>query len=336
MEFEEELAAMQQEALDELEGNNDDTDTDDSEQEESTRNTDNEREDDNDGEDSEGYEDENVQEDDESLDYEDSETEYDDEADDSDSDNEENSNDFEPIEVTIGNQKISLNSQEELIQFVKNGKQNQSSGRKRKSENDQIIEQGNLSKEDLALLIDAKQGNKQAIAKLAKESGVDIYDIDTEEADGYQPQFQARIATEIDEVAEDIVNNETLHQSFKQVISTVPADFAQHVAGDASTLRNFAGHVESGLAQKIIPEAIKAQMLNGGTFFDNYSKIGREMSESKEAPEKSKTKRKENPRADKLRKRAATPRSKNKGTKMKETGDDIWNMSSADFNKKYM
>ena len=338
MSYEEELEALQAEAMDEFEGETNDTNTDDSQHEESIDASDNKEEIENDGEDSEGNENENDNEDGNELENEDDETyedNNDDTSDNSDSNSSENNSNFEPVEVTINGQTISLNSQEELLQFVKKGGSS-AKVTSRKSENDQVIEQGKLSQNDLALLIDAKNGNKAAIAKLAKDSGIDIYDIDDDAAAGYKQQFQANIATEVDHVAEDIMQDTQLHESFKQVVSTVPKDFAEVLSTDASALRHFADHVKSGLAQKVIPEAIKQQMLHGGTFLENYAKIGREMSESKEAPEKSKTKRKENPRADNLRKRAANPKSKNKGTRTKVTGDDVWNLSDEDFKKQYM
>ena len=336
MSYEEELEQLQQDAMNEIEGNDDGADTNDSELEESTDEPDNNREDENDREDTSRDEEENDYEDDEELDEEDLSDDDDDTTSDTDSVDEESDTGFEPVEVTIGGQTISLNSQEELIAFVRKGGGANTPTRQRKSQNDQIIEQGALSESDLALLIDAKKGNKAAIAKLAKDSGVDIYDIDDDAASGYKQDFQPTYATEIDEVAQDIMEDTTLHTEFQSVVKNVPQDFAQLLASDPGALRNFAGHVKSGLAQKVIPEAIKQQMLHGGTFLDNYAKIGREMSDEKKPAEQSKTKRKENPRADKLRERAKNHKGSNKGTKTKVTGEDIWNMSKDDFNKQYM
>ena len=339
MSYEDELEALQEEAMAELEGETNDTDTDDNQREESTGDTDNDGEAEDDGEHTEEDENEDDYEDGEELDEdeedEDDEDNDDDSSDDSDNDSSENNDDFEPIEVFVNNQSITLNSLDELKKFVKNGSKSKVV-RNRKSENDQIIEQGGLSKSDLALLIDAKNGNKAAISKLAKDSGVDIFDIDDNAAEGYKQEFQAQIATEVDNVASDIMEDTQLHDEFKKVVSGVPQDFAQSIATDAKALRHFADHVKSGLAQKVIPEAIKAQMLQGGTFMENYARIGRAMSEETKDPTKSKTKRKENPRAKKLRERAKNHKGSNKGTKTKVTGDDVWNMSSEDFNKKYM
>ena len=337
--MEEELEQMMQEALGEEKGLDDDTNTDDSEQEESIdESTDNSEDEDNrenidedEGSDDSKDDDINENEGDNSS----SENEYDDEADTEDNNNKENNSDFEPVEVSVNGQIISLNSQEELLQYVKSGIQSKSP-RQRKSENDQIIEQGKLSQEDLALLIDAKSGNKFAIAKLAKDSNIDIYDISDDAASEYQQTFQANIATEVDEVAQDIMEDVELHAKFKSVVANVPQEFATQIATSPDALRNFAKHVKSGLAQKVIPEAMKQQMLHGGSFMENYAKVGREMTESSKAPEKSKTIRKENPRAESLREKAKSQKGANKGTKTSSSGADIWDLSDEDFKKQYM
>ena len=336
MSYEEELEALQEEALAEIEGNDNDTDTDDDQQEESASGTDDNREAEDDREDSEGDEGEDDFEDDEDLEDEDDSDSDEDEADDEDSDDEKNNSDFEPVSVTVNGQTITLNSQKELLQYVKNGNAGTQSKRSRKSKTDQIIAQGDLSESDLALLIDAKNGNKAAIAKLAKQSNVDIYELDEDLADQYSQDFKPSFMTEADEVAEDIIADEPLYTEFKKVVENVPQEFAEIIATDPKALKNFATHVKSGLAQKIIPEAIKAQMLQGGTFIENYARIGREITESEKSPEKSKTIRKKDPRAEKLKARAKNHKGSNKGTKTKVTGEDIWNMSSEDFSKKFM
>jgi len=341
MSYEEELEALQAEAMDELEGETNDTDTNDSELEESTRSSDNNGEDEDDREDFEGDEDEDDYEDSEELDEEedaeDDQDDDDDASDDSDTDTEESSNDFEPIEVSVNGQSISINTKEEMLAFVKKGASSMGNTPQRKSTNDQIVEQGKLSQDDLKLLIDAKNGDKAAIAKLAKDSGVDIYDIDDDAAEKYQSDFNPTLRTESDDIADEIIADTEWHNEFKKASSSVPQDFLGQIASDPQTLRNFSQQVKSGLAQRVIPEAIKASMLNGNSFMDNYAEIGQRIyNEDNATPAEKKDVRKKNPRADKLRARAKNSKGSNKGTKTKVTGDDIWNMSEEDFNKKYM
>ncbi len=335
--MDDELEKMMQDALNEVEGLDNDTTDDESEQEESASTTDDGGEDqdfeqhDEEDESSLDQEDEYIDEDE---DTENSEGEHVDGSDDQDIDSKESSQDFEPIEVEVSGQKISIDSKEEMLAFIKKSANSMGSKRQRKSKNDQIVEQGNLSEDDLALLIDAKNGDPQAIAKLAKDSNIDVYDLSD---DGkYDRKFNPQFMSEADEVAEDILADTELATTFKEVVSSLPPEFTSAIATDAKALKHFSGHVKSGLAQRILPQALKAQLLNGGTLLDHYATIGREMSKQESQPkEDSKEKRVKNPRADNLRKRAKNNKGSNKGSKTKVTGNDIWDMSDKDFDAQY-
>ena len=334
MDYEDELAQMQEEALAELDGGDNDTNEDENQSEESTGDADYKGQDADDGEDTQGDERENDFEDDEELNDEDDSDNDDDEADSENSDYQEDSSGFTPVEVQVGNQTITLDSQEELLAFVKKGSSQPS--RSRKSKNDQIVEQGNLSEDDLKLFIDARNGDADAIAKIAKQAKVDVYELSEEQADNYRAKFEPQLMTEVDEVAEDILNDVPLHTQFQEVVKTIPDDFKAEIATNPKALRNFANHIKSGLAQEVIPQAIKAQILEGGSFLENYAKIGRELSKQNTKEHKEKTVRKVNPRAEKLKEKAKNHKGSNKGTRTKQTGDDIWDMSSEDFAKEYM
>jgi len=327
-ELEQELEDMMQDALNELE-DDDDTNQDDSEQEESTSSTTDDGEDEEAGQDIDSDEEEDDNED------IDGELEEDGNNNSTSSDDDGDSNtgsDFKPIEVEINGNKISIDSEDELQTFVRQfGNQNKTKTQ-RKTKEQLILEQAGLSEEDLRLLADAKSGDKAAIAKLAKQSNVDIYDLDEDLADEYSPKFDVEMPSEVDQVAEEIMNNQELHTKFQEVVKSVPQDFTAVLVQDASALKNFAEHVESGLAQKIIPQAIKQQMLNGGNFIDHYAKIGREMVAHNQLE---KTVRKKNPRAEELKKRARNNKGTNKGTKTKETAEDVWSMSDKEFEKKF-
>ncbi len=339
MDYEDELEQLQKEAMAEMESDND-TDQDDNQQEESIDRTDDTEENADDREDFERDEREDDSESDEDIDEEDFDDDQDnddDEINDTDSNNETNQNDFDPIEVTVNGQNISINTKEEMLAFIKKGASSMGNKPSRKSTNDQIVEQGKLSQDDLKLLIDAKNGDKKAIAKLAKDSNIDIYDLGDDDAVNYKATFNPTLRTEMDDIADDIIADNDWHDSFKKASNAVPPDFLNEIASNPSALRNFSNQVKSGLAQRIIPEAIKASMLNSDSFMNNYAKIGQRIyNEDQADPVEKKNVRKKDPRADKLRERAKNSKGSNKGTKTKITGDDIWDMSDEEFNKKYM
>ncbi len=338
MSYEDELEQLQNEALAEIEGD-DDANTDDNQQEESTSDTDDFREDEEDRGDIEADEEEDDSEsDDEYLD-DDEEEEEEDEEDTSDTttDNSQNNDDFEKVTVEINGQTITLDSDEELRAFVKNNRGNTVTSTPKKSQNDRTIEQGNLSEADLGLLIDAKNGDPAAIAKLAKMAKVDIYDMDEDLADSYKPNFATQKVSAVDEVAENIMADKQHYENFSTVLKSVPQDFVNSISTNAEALGHFSDQIKSGMAQKVIPIAIKRQLLQGGSFLESYATVGREMTQEQSGkPEDSKTKRKTNPRAEKLKKKASNSRGSNKGTKTTQNGEDIWAMSTEEFNKKYM
>jgi hypothetical protein len=128
-----------------------------------------------------------------------------------------------------------------------------------------------------------------------------------------------------------------LAESFGNMVKTVPKEFVAQISNNPTALRNFANQIKSGIAQKVIPLAVKEQMLKGGDFMTHYAEIGRRVyNEDKISAEERKDVRKKDPRAEKLRKRASNKKGSSKGTKTSQTADDIWEMSSEEFNKKYM
>jgi len=334
MTIEEELEELQREALEEL-GVNDDADENDSEQEESAGGSTNNEE--------TGDNQENNEEDGETADTESStnevneeEAESEEEEDFEDETKEEEENeevtDFKPIEIDILGQKVTIDSQDELMKFLKKGVSAESNPKKLPpSEAEQIMLQGKLTEKDLALIIDAKNGNKFAIAKLAKESGIDINEVLEDDAENYTQKFQPKVMSEVDMVAEEILSDNDWKTKFQETLQSVPEDFIQDITVDPERLRNFGEHVKSGLAQRIIPLAIKSKILNGGTFLENYAKVGRRVTQEDTVPKK----RKISPRAKEMKRRAVAPKGSTESTKKETSGDDIWNMSDKEFEKKY-
>ena len=258
----------------------------------------------------------------------DSDDDTDDDADNNDSGND---SDFEPITVRLNGNEIQLDNMSEVKQYL--AKKN-SAPTSRKNKSQQLMEQSGLSEEDIALMVDAKKGNKAAIAKLAKNAEVDVYDLDDEMAESYTPEFQAQYMSEVDEVAEEIMSNESLAKDFQEVTKTLPEDFIGAIASNPIALRNFAQHVESGLAQEVLPQAMKKMLLEGGDLLTHYTTLGEEAFQARSKdPAASKTKRKLNPRAEELKKQATKKSSKPGKRKGEVTASDIWDMSDEDFEK---
>ena len=137
--------------------------------------------------------------------------------------------------------------------------------------------QHNISMEDLQMLADLKTGSKEALAELAKRNSVDVYDIDTEAK--YQPSEKVTYSemSEADVVAQEIAQDEVLYGKVKQALTYVPRDFAENVVSDARLLSAFRDDVASGIADKVMPQAIKAHSIYGGNFLEHYVNVANVM-----------------------------------------------------------
>ena len=331
------LDEMMKEALEEINGEQDATNDDSESRDEYTGDSSDHGDDDEDRDTASDNEEEDDSIGDSELDEEDGEGREgsDDDSDDMDNgdDTPADSGDFEPITVNFNGSQIQLENMSEVKSYLaRTGKPNGTKTSKEK----QLMAQSGLSEEDIALMVDAKKGNKGAIAKLAKNANVDVYDLDDEMAESYTPEFQAQYMSEVDEVAEEIMSNESLAQEFQEVTKSLPEDFIGAIASNPVALRNFAQHVESGLAQEVLPQAMKKVLLEGGDLLTHYTTLGEAAFHNKrEKPSDSKTTRKLSPRAGELKKQATKKKVGQSKKKTTLSADDVWNMSDEDFAKEF-
>lgn len=248
---------------------------------------------------------------------------------------------FKPIKTKVNGHEISLDTPEEVSKFISNKNSNFVDNRKSISE--EIVSQANLSDSDLKLLADIKAGNIGALNKLAKESKIDLVDVDEFKGD-YETQFEPKVLSDVDVVINNISSNKELSAKFNDVIGDLPDDFLSSISDSANDLATFANHVNSGMAQDLIPLASKAAALNGGSLLENYIRIGEEKysSQSKKNNESSSNnsndsknlKRDISDREKDLRKRASADFDANKGGKSSDLSvDDIWEMSEDEISK---
>lgn len=237
---------------------------------------------------------------------------------------------FEPVTLDVNGTEVVVDNIKDLVAYAKKGA-NTVNKQETHVEEKLILEQGKLSSDDLKLLVDAKNGSKEAIAKLAQIAKVDTLDIEEDLANEYKPQFNVSKESEVDKVANEIAQDTALREQFQTVSRALPQDFTQKLMTDASMLKDFARHVKDGIAQEIVPKAITAQIRDGGTFIDAYIKVGTQLMQEKTAPEQQQEERQVDKKAQKLRDKA-TSRKKLK-PKGKVDGDDIWALPQEEFEK---
>jgi len=267
--------------------------------------------------------------------HEESEQEQEQEVDEIEEDEEEvvedTTDSFEPITVNVNGYDVEITSKEDMMAYIKKGADSFNKQPDKYTVEKDIVEQGKLSPEDLKLLVDAKNGSPEAIAKLAEIAKVDVYDIDTEVAKEYKPQFEPTVQSEIDIAANEILADESHANEFRQITNTLPQDFTEAVFSDANVMRNFSRHIKEGLAQKVIPQAINAQIRDGGSFMEHYSRIGEAMVRQAQQP-----KREVGQKEKELRKKASARASvSSEGTPRTDTADAIWDLTDAEFIEKY-
>lgn len=240
--------------------------------------------------------------------------------------------DFKPIEIEIAGQKIVLNSEEELRAMLSKGAESLAKQDNSLSLEKTIIEQGKITADDLKLLIDAKNGDPKAIAKLAANSKIDILEVDADDADKYVPTFQPTVISDTEKAAREIASDVEHAEVFTKIASGLPMDFKQAIMSNANDLKTFSQHIKSGLAQQIIPEAMKLTFTEGISFSDAYVKVGMELSTKQQEPKKAE--RTLTDREKELRKKASEQgNNQGNGSKKKLTVDDIANMPIEEFEK---
>ena len=175
---------------------------------------------------------------------------------------EENNNvkEFEPVEFEYSGHKIKVESQDELIAMLRKSAELQTNF-KPKTKEELALEQAGLSAEDIALYIDAKNGDKNALAKIATLGKIDLLDVSEEDATAYTKKFDIVEPNDAEIVAQSIVNDKQLFETFTRVTSGLPKHFIQAVTSNGKDLATFKEQIQSGLAQEIIPQALKLSNL---------------------------------------------------------------------------
>lgn len=243
---------------------------------------------------------------------------------------------FEPIEFEYSGHKIKVESQDELMAMLRKSAELQTNF-KPKTKEELALEQAGISAEDIALYIDAKNGDKNALAKIATLGKIDLLDVSEEDATAYTKKFDIVEPNDAEIVAQSIVNDKQLFETFTRVTSGLPKHFIQAVTSNGKDLATFKEQIQSGLAQEIIPQALKLTY-QGVDFIDAYVRVGTKImseraSNNTQQQQQQQQDRTISDREKNLRKIANDKNSGSQKTNKNVEADDVWNMSDADFEK---
>lgn len=180
----------------------------------------------------------------------------------------------QPIILKDRKLEIPVNNMEELIVLAQKGlnytqKTQQIATHKHTVD---YLGKHNITMQDLEALASLKSGDKQALGHLAKSNKIDLYDIDSEATFNPQETVKYYEPTEVDIVANEILQNEPVAKKITEWVSSevLPNDFLGLLRSDANALKAFAEDVETGIADRIIPLAMKNYAINKGDFLNSY------------------------------------------------------------------
>ncbi len=202
------------------------------------------------------------------------------------------------------------------------------------------LEANEIDEAKLNFLIDISKGNKDAIAKLLKDSGLNALDLETEEDSNYTPSNHqvADSAVELDEVIADLRSTPTFTKT-TDIVSNQWDEASRSVFLKSPTLlRALNEQVSNGTYERVMTEVTRQRVfgnLRGLSDLEAYDRVGKQMFEAQAtAPQSKPVVPVKNPPAKPTntdRKRRASTRRKPAPAKPKEY--DWASMSDEEFEK---
>ena len=140
-----------------------------------------------------------------------------------------------------------------------------------------------MSDEELTTWKDAKQGNKDALAKVINDLGVDPYDIETET--NYVPEVVDK-NYELEDIVTEINSNPDIAAKMDSWVKDMPNSVETYLGNNLDVLKGLHIDATAGIADQIMPEVIKQINMNPSLDFkDTYISVGTRMMNTK-VPEK--------------------------------------------------
>lgn len=166
----------------------------------------------------------------------------------------------EKFTIKIGGQDVELTLDELKVFAQKGGDYTRKTQElaKYRAEIEAINENG-LSKEDLAILADIKKGNKEALALLANNAGIDPLELEAETQ--YKPVVKER-NYELEDVVNTIKADTENSALINNWLSALPDSTKSIFSADPKALSDLYEHTKHGYSQKIMPEVIKQMAMN--------------------------------------------------------------------------
>jgi len=213
-------------------------------------------------------------EEDDSETSEEEEGQPDGEPDTTEDDNEDEPTDTPPEyrDLKVDGKMIPINSIDELYALASGGgnltqKYQKMSGHKKSIS---IMEQHNISDEDLSVLAQIRGGNKDALAALVKSSGIDYMDVTDEVSAGYNPAefIPSDTSMSIKEV-QDEISVDPEYSITQNVVNNVMDEKSQGMlVQNPNMIRGLHQDIKNGVYEEVQAKAYKMKVMEGGTRSD--------------------------------------------------------------------
>ena len=150
----------------------------------------------------------------------------------------------------------------------------------------ELMQQQELSVDDLNLLVDIKQGNKEAVKKLIKDVDLDVYEeFDPEDEVQYTPKNYApnEIEVQLKEIEDKISQDEEYPTTVKVIESVLDPKSKEMLMQNPNLIEGLHQDIKSGIFFEIEPLVTK-QMLLGkatGSYIETYANLASQLIEQK-------------------------------------------------------
>ena len=146
------------------------------------------------------------------------------------------------------------------------------------------MEAHGITLDKLQTYAEAESGSADALGQIAKQSKIDPLDIDINTQYTPNQDFSPSQQSETDIFASELQHDTATANEFRRMMDYVPDSFKSTLGSDINTLRGFTNDVRSGVADKLLPEAVKMHALNGGDFVQSYIEAGNRYYAEQEVP----------------------------------------------------
>ncbi len=175
-------------------------------------------------------------------------------------------------DLKVDGQMIPINSLDELYTLASGGGnltqkyQKLAKGKKSLS----IMEEHNLTEADLSLLIEARNGNKDALASLVKQSGIDSLDVTDEVDENYQPgEFIPSDESMNLKAVQDEISMDQEYATTQNVVNNLMDERSQQMlVQNPMYIKGLHMDIKSGAYQVTQAQATKMKMMDGGSRSD--------------------------------------------------------------------